>query len=490
MKGSLLLAVVLALTGCASLQQAPSQHLSSSDASLRECAEWYRTLDARAQKAKVRDVQEARLSGFPYLRVNRHLASYRGIAAQDEDRLKVLVARMQSLDLTARQAEIANAMPVYDQAQVDEDMERTRRCADSMRTADLADPATQSAILQRSEVPDAYSRTQRVFGVYALTRVPFGMGVKKHQGEVLAAYQRELVTPADAHLVQLSPPVTDSSAAAPAAPMTYAAANALNIPDVPSAELERLYAVHAPEFEIEDTGAHDRAGALQWASDAKVPVVNPNKPVVYRRAAWTRYGEHTLLQLVYTVWFSERPPASSRDLLAGLLDGVTWRVTLAPDGEPLLYDTIHPCGCYHMFFPTPRATARTDPDGGIEFMFSPQSLPRIQPGERLRLRIATRTHYLERVSVVASTPGSAHYEFAEQEALRSLPRPDGRRASLYGQDGLVAGTERPERLLFWPMGISSAGAMRQWGHHATAFVGRRHFDDADLLEKRFQLTLP
>jgi hypothetical protein len=27
--------------------------------------------------------------------------------------------------------------------------------------------------------------------------------------------------------------------------------------------------------------------------------------------------------------------------------------------------------------------------------------------------------------------------------------------------------------------------MRQWGRHATAFVGRRHFDEADLLERRF-----
>jgi hypothetical protein len=32
--------------------------------------------------------------------------------------------------------------------------------------------------------------------------------------------------------------------------------------------------------------------------------------------------------------------------------------------------------------------------------------------------------------------------------------------------------------------------MRQWGRHATAFVGRRHFDDADLLEERFVLQLP
>jgi hypothetical protein len=39
------------------------------------------------------------------------------------------------------------------------------------------------------------------------------------------------------------------------------------------------------------------------------------------------------------------------------------------------------------------------------------------------------------------------------------------------------------------MGIESAGAMRQWGRQATAFVGRRHFDDADLFEKRFRFDL-
>ena len=58
-----------------------------------------------------------------------------------------------------------------------------------------------------------------------------------------------------------------------------------------------------------------------------------------------------------------------------------------------------------------------------------------------------------------------------------------------GQHEFLAGSERPERRLFWPSGIASAGAMRQWGRQATAFVGRRHFDDADLIEKRFRLDL-
>lgn len=83
----------------------------------------------------------------------------------------------------------------------------------------------------------------------------------------------------------------------------------------------------------------------------------------------------------------------------------------------------------------------------------------------------------------------ARYTFRADEELRSLARLGGGRRSAYGADGLIAGTERAERYFFWPMGIASAGAMRQWGRHATAFVGRRHFDDADLFEKRFIFDL-
>jgi len=73
------------------------------------------------------------------------------------------------------------------------------------------------------------------------------------------------------------------------------------------------------------------------------------------------------------------------------------------------------------------------------------------------------------------------YDYNE---LRSLSV-DDRRQSLFADNGLIPVSRRLERWLLWPMGIESAGAMRQWGHHATAFVGRRHFDDADLLESLF-----
>jgi hypothetical protein len=205
-------------------------------------------------------------------------------------------------------------------------------------------------------------------------------------------------------------------------------------------------------------------------------------------AAYTRYREHVLVQLVYTIWFAERPASGPFDLLAGRLDGVMWRVTLAPDGEPVLYDSIHACGCFHMFFPTPRARARPAPDSLDEWAFVPQSLPRAVEDERPVVSIASGTHYLERVRFERAA-SLVRYAFRPYEELRSLPRAGGVHASAFAPDGIVPGTERAERFFFWPMGIASAGAMRQWGRHATAFVGRRHFDDAHLLERRFELDL-
>jgi hypothetical protein len=250
-----------------------------------------------------------------------------------------------------------------------------------------------------------------------------------------------------------------------------------------------LWIAYAPSFEIEIGGDYDRFGALRWASEGVVPEVDAADLAVYVQTSTTRYAGRMLLQLVYTIWFPERPAERDGDLLAGRLDGLVWRVTLAPDGEPLVYDTIHPCGCYHMFFPTPRAHARPAPDSLDEWAFAPLELPRVRAGERPRVALASRTHYVTGVTLVHGADRVVRYAFHPYGELRSLARADGSSRSVFGADGLVAGSERAERFYFWPMGIASAGAMRQWGHHATAFVGRRHFDDADLFERRFAFDL-
>jgi hypothetical protein len=144
-----------------------------------------------------------------------------------------------------------------------------------------------------------------------------------------------------------------------------------------------------------------------------------------------------------------------------------------------------------MFFPTPRVEVAPPPDSMMEWAFVPAGLPAVPDSARIAVQAKTRSHYLRDVRVdSASGNGVVRYIFEDYDALRSLPRPDGSRRSAFAPDGLVPGTQRGERFLFWPMGIPSAGAMRQWGRHSTAFLGRRHFDDADLIERRFRIRPP
>jgi hypothetical protein len=483
-------AAALLAAGCASLEAPFSGHLAAEAPQARLCAEWFRTLDEHVDAAGVRDAQEAGVRGFPYLRVNRLLASLRPLAQSSEPALQALADRMLSLDQEARRYEMLN-LPDGKISNLRESLERTRLCGRLLREIDLGNPAARQALLERLQVPDDYSTRDRFFGLYALTRFPFAAGVRRYQADTRAAFARPPAPPAGAVLIRHAPPPPSQSLTRGrvAIILERAAQNPLRIPEPGESEMTELLAAYAPSFDIEVAADYDRFGALRWSREGVTPAVDAAQLAVYAHPAWTRYGERILLQLVYTLWFPERPPQAADDILAGRLDGIVWRVTLAPDGEPLVYDTMHPCGCYHQFFPTPRAQARPAPDALEEWMFAPQALPRVADGERPLLRIASGTHYVEKVSLARGSDSLARYDLRPYGDLRSMQRLGPGRASAFDPDGLVRGTERAERHLFWPMGIASAGAMRQWGRHATAFVGRRHFDDADLLEKRFRFDL-
>ena len=101
------------------------------------------------------------------------------------------------------------------------------------------------------------------------------------------------------------------------------------------------------------------------------------------------------------------------------------------------------------------------------------------------IRVAAGNHYVQRVYFEA---GGANVSYSLQvyRELRSLPAGAGRR-SLFAPDGLVPASRRGERWLLWPSGVRSPGAMRQWGHHAVAFLGKRHFDDPELMARYFRL---
>jgi hypothetical protein len=447
-----------AAVGCATLPAPTPPALADDD-----CTRWFERVDAAVDAAGVRDVQDARVPGFAFLRVDR-LA----VATREHIAFDAWLQRAAALDDAARRAELVNlssaGYPIAEASDAAAAQRRSTQCREALSQRVQQDVSLQRTLLERAHVPDRYSIASRALGAYPLLRWPFFAGVRAWEAEHRATVAQWIAQPPPRQ--RFEPPAGDA---------------------------------HAPVFEIERHSdalpSHDRFGAPYWPSlDAHAPRIDTREPVVFVRESHTLVGTRTLRQRIYTLWFEERPASGPLDLLAGTLDGVIVRLTLAPEGTPLVLDTIHACGCWHQFYPATRVRARDGAPTQQEWAFVPAPLPELAPGQRLVVRLASRTHHVSAVvadaladtrGVTAATP----YALRDEQVLRSLPVRDAPRArrSLYSPDGLVAGTERGERFVFWPMGIASAGAMRQWGHHATAFVGRRHFDDPNLLDARFVL---
>lgn len=487
------------LSACGSLDEAPA-HTSRQ----AYCQALVAVLDDTVAQRGVRDGQDRRVAGYPYLRVNRLLASYRGdVSGADYEQW---LDELQALALNGWRYEYRNLpgldqQQLWQQAQVVEPgavsfAQVLERCATTLNAADSTDPARRDALREAAVVPDNYSLAKRTFGLYPLTSLGFRRGVSGWHQEVREQYALALdQLEAEGELIFYRPPSSQRlTTQQVAAIVQRAAASSLALPQPPAIELDALFASFAPIFAIDTAGRDDRPGAPRWLPGGRLDV-DVRTPVVYRYATHTRYRGRALLQLNYLLWFRARPPTERPDLLAGALDGIVWRVTLRPDGKPLVFDTIHPCGCYHLLFPGPGVSATVQQSAGLEPVLSPPqaSLPGAAEPP-LVLHVASTTHYVERVSVERdyhptmeqSAGFTREYQLLAADELRSLDWRADQRRSLYGENGLVSGSERLERFLFWPMGIASAGAMRQPGHQATAFIGRRHFDDADLFDALLQ----
>jgi len=487
----------MSTVGCAVVDQSSqSDQSTGSDrefrsAEAKECDSWFTKLDEAIDGAGVRDAEAYRIPGFPYLRVNRFLASFRQQASNDPAAFAAWSKRLRALDERSRSYEISNLpqnrLVAFEVNSRPEVTARTNQCANSLASLDAASALRKRILTERAHVPDDYDELKRTVGGYPVVSMAFFEFAKKWQNESFEMFQQTAAGNFEQkNLVRYRPPDNALPAQRIVSILSKTKTDVLGIPQIGDRELETLFATFAPVFEIDTSGDYDRFGPLRWGG-SETPEVDVSRPTVYRRLAFTRFGGRTLVQLVYMIWFTERPQNNSLDPLSGKLDGIAFRVTLNPSGRPLVYDSIHLCGCYHMFFPTPAVSPIPPPDPNVEWAFVPRTLPVIVAPQRVVVRMTTRSHYVIDVHPDTGSDGT-NYAMANDSELRTIPTADGTR-SAFGPTGIVPGTDRGERLVTWPLGIESAGAMREWGRHATALVGRRQFDDADLIERRFQ-TVP
>jgi len=480
-KPLLFLSITLALAACATSPVSLPQ-----EARLSRCLALYAAVDQAVVEYGTRPSSPRSLPDFPYLRINRFLAGYR-LSELDNTERQAWLAQSAKLDQATRQRELASLPMSVKQTLTDQYAgsislaDKLSSCSQALRTQDLSNSERLRVIEEQAIVPDDYVTFQRVIGLYPLTGLPVRYGVArwhKDARELFAQPLEDIIVKGRLHRFQ--PPLAE-----PVVKIDFARLkrDALGIPQLSSEQLEGLFNRHAPVWEIDVTGNFDLPGAPYWQTENS-PSVDTGKPIIYRYRSHTHWQKMPLLQLNYLIWFAERPRTGPFDILGGALDGLIWRVTLDQRGKPLIYDSIHPCGCYHQFFPRTALRIRLQALDLPEPPLIPQFAPRLWKGERMVVRVESGTHYIQRV--YADTPTGTEYAWRDYHELYAVPTPNRARRSLFDAAGLVPGTERLERFLLWPMGVPSPGAMRERGRHATAFVGRRHFDDANWLNQIFE----
>ncbi|MGC2203360.1 MAG: hypothetical protein WA633_24860 [Stellaceae bacterium] len=369
--------ISIVLVGCAAVEPIRGE----------DCAQWFATLDATVDHAGVRDAGVYRTPGYPYFRLDRFLASFRKEILQNPPAFEAWVKRLRALDARARSCELQNLPPPLLRSLNIPDgraaAAKVEVCAAELGRADLQSKSGREALAARAAVPDEYSDLNRVLGLYPLATLPFSIGIDHWQAQTVDGFRRAAAgETAAGPIARYELPGRPLTARGLTAIFARSNPDPLGIPRFSRDDREQLFETFAPVFEIVTSGDFDRFGPLAWGAQP-APEVNVSHPTVYRRLAFTRYDRHVLTQLVYTVWFPERPRERSLDLVSGRLDGLVFRVTLDPQGHPLVYDTIHPCGCYHMFFPTARVRVKPSPQPGLEWAFVPATLPSVDPTWRI-----------------------------------------------------------------------------------------------------------
>ncbi len=472
------------------------------NASVIACKQFYQQLDDTVKKEQVLDNQFARIKNFPYLRVNRFWASF---AKEDlsASQFDFWLQQLQALAMQAWQIEYAN-LPIERQYRIRQQLPAfakqhnltviatLEQCSQLLKQADFEEQDKRQLLQQQAIVPDVYSTQKRVLGLHEITKYGIHIAIGRKYKVLSKPYQMPLEeVPVSGKLIRYDHRLANTlrlNANQVSAILAQSSQNPLAVPQPNSKDLNDLFMTFAPVWEVDTVfDKDDRIGTPFWSEVDNLPDVNVSKPKVYQLLSYTRFQQQILLQLNYLVWFPGNTLKKKLiDLEGGRMSGVIWRVTLAPNGKPLVYDTIHQCGCFHMFYPSKVLTALPPTDDIGELGLAPQQDTDFADNARLVLRIAYRTHYVDYVyEYKPRDVETVYYQFADYKQLRSLPYIAGRRSLFRAKDGVVEGSERLMDWVMWPMGVTELGAMRQWGMHATAFTGKRHFDEARLMERYY-----
>lgn len=432
-------------------------------------------LDARIAKARVGNAEYYRPPGFPYFRTDRVLASL-SHELNSQDAIWEWTRRMRELDMEAREYELLGLNLDRDEYAVLHD--RMSNCGRVLADVELRDEKNWKQLLKAVRPADDYSNFSRSIGLYSLLAPRKEARIEADLRTWTASYTAALPSTGDNGAALKTWKAKSGDKLELTAVPSLIEINVLGYPGLIGSGWRTLAQSYAPILWTETRGDFDGPAALQYAAQAHTPDAAPSKPVVYYQLGYTRFGGHTLIQVSYYVYFSTPEGAETAPV-----DGLVWRVTFDPTLRPLVYESMHGSGRDHRWYPIQPLATKVVAEGE-----EPQFIaPELAPESNAALRIASTTHAVTRVVTAAQATAESidEYELRGYEELYTLTTADGKTRSAFDPDGMVWNAKGIDPNGGFSSGIRNAGAIRQAGHFPLAHIGKRHFDDHDILSAAF-----
>lgn len=486
---------IFVVTGCSNLST-PEKYQSlqnlNHDSNTNTCDEFIRDLDKAIQAQHQRDPEYQLIFKRPWLRHDRFLGSFNPAGMDDEEKQ----AWLELAFALGQQAMIIEASRIIEKGSKPKDdsikettnkefTQRIRFCSDFLFQIENERLITALEYFH-PRTPDNYSFLQRTVGLYPITS-KLAKGSIKHYREEMQTWLSEGVK-FDDTAISYNPEQSSRLTEQDIVQLLTTAYqnNPLGIPILSAENQDRLLKHYAPRLKVNQQSVNDLIGHFEAVSTTDYQL-NTEHPTGYTYLSYTRLNGEILLQLNYQFWFPSRPPEKKRDFYAGYLDGIVWRATLNREGQVLWYDTIHPCGCYHTIFPVAEGWDLITPVK-VEMPLWGNRAPDALTTP-IQIDVRNNDHYVLHVSAYDPN-GDVETDENQQRQYPLLPYDNLKQLqwqnnalSLFNKRGLVKRSVRLERFTLWPFGVPNAGAMRQRGTHAIAFIGKRHFDDPYLFEE-------
>ncbi|MCG7585463.1 hypothetical protein [Photobacterium sp. OFAV2-7] len=478
-----LLVLIISLTtvSCANLPEpipeSVSERLQNYPFAVQNCAFQLVDFKRTVQQQGVQDVQHLWVPRYPHLAFDRFSLSLipELTSPQSKEQWLHYVARLASVQREVEHQNLANKAGF--------DIEHNDKCARQLTTIALNDRQFWHQLRQYPpHIQSNYQNWQRVLGLYPISKLLATPAIDTEKKRIISGF----ISPLDKNTITYA-----ATAASPLHPQeiqswfTHTSQQShLGWPLLSEYQIARLSAHYSPEFLIESASLDDKPGLVAYHSGGQ-PYVNTSKPTLYTSHSYTRFHGQILLQLEYSLWFANRTATSTLDPYAGQFDGLLVRLTLDSRGRPYILDSIHHCGCYHMVFALDPQLKFAKRNTRIEAPITMHINPR-SDAATLQVTVSKGDHMVKSLRWVENSALPRQLNVLGYQQLRSLPLKKSRHKSLFDEQGMLMASTRLERWYLWPFGVKSPGTMRQVGHHAIAFIGERHFDDADMLSPLFQ----